>query len=79
MGLLYLAGFFLLYCLCFAAPTLQEILRTTPPGPEQERIAQEAVRLAIRPKLPIALLAALITTALGTYSGVLPGTKRSDA
>lgn len=77
MSLLYLVGFFVLYCFFFAAPTLQEILRTTPPGPEQERIAQEAVRLAIRPKLPIALLAALLTTVLGSLSGALPGTKRS--
>lgn len=77
MGLLYVGAFFFLYCLFFTFPTLYEILRTTAPGPEQERLAQEAVRAAVRPKLPIALLAAIATTALATYAGVLPGTKRS--
>ncbi len=76
MGFLYVGAFFFLYCLFFTIPTLYEILQTTVPGPEQERLAQEAVRTAVRPKLPIALVAALVTTALGTYTGVLPGTKR---
>lgn len=79
MGFLYVGAFFFLYCLFFAIPTLHEILQTTAPGPEQEHLAQQAVRTAIRPKLPLALLAAMITTALGTYAGVLPGTKRVDS
>jgi ABC-type sulfate transport system permease component len=73
LSLLYLFGFFLLYCLLFVAPELYEVLRNVPPGPEQEEAAREAAREAIRPRLLYALGAALFTTAVGARAGWLPG------
>jgi len=73
VGLFYLAGFFFLYCLVLIAPQLWSVLQSVPPGPDQERLAAEAAREAIRGKLLIALFASLATTALGGRVGWLPG------
>jgi len=37
LSLLYLFGFFLLYCLLFVAPELYEVMQNVPTGPEQEQ------------------------------------------
>ncbi len=73
VGLFYLAGFFVLYCLALIAPELWQVLQTVAPGPEQEQAAADAARKAIRGRLLLALLAALVTTALGGKAGWLPG------
>jgi hypothetical protein len=73
LSLLYLFGFFLLYCLILVAPELYEVLRNVPTGPEQEQAAQEAARRAIQPRLPFALAAALVTTVVAARAGWLPG------
>jgi hypothetical protein len=73
LSLLYLFGFFLLFCLLFVAPELYEVLQNVPPGPEQEEAAQEVARRAIRPRLPFALAAALVTTVVAARAGWLPG------
>ncbi len=73
VGLFYLAGFFFLYCLALIAPALWQVLQTVAPGPEQEQAAADAARKAIRGRLLLALLAALVTTALGGKAGWLPG------
>jgi hypothetical protein len=73
LGLFYLFAFFILYCLILVAPELYDVARTVPVGPEQEQAAQEAVRQAVRPRLPIALAAAVLTTALAGRAGWLPG------
>jgi ABC-type sulfate transport system permease component len=73
LSLLYLFGFFLLYCLLFVAPELYEVLRNVPTGPEQEQAAREAARQAVRPRLPYALAAALVTTVVAVRAGWLPG------
>jgi len=77
LSLLYLFGFFLLYCLVFVAPELYDALQNVPTSPEQEeaarKILQEAIRQAIRPRLPYALAAALVTTVLAARAGWLPG------
>jgi UPF0716 family protein affecting phage T7 exclusion len=70
---LYLLFFFFAFGLLLVAPELLEILRDVPPGPEQQKLAQEAVHEAIRPSLPVAGALALLTTALGSYYQVLPG------
>ena len=73
LSLLYLFGFFLLYCLLFVAPELYDVLQNVPPGPEQEEAAREVARRAIRPRLPFALAAALVTTVVAARAGWLPG------
>ena len=73
LGLFYLAGFFILYCLAVVAPELWHVLHSMPPGPEQERAAADAAREAIRGRLLLALMAALATTAIGGRAGWLPG------
>jgi len=75
LTILYFFAFLLLFCLAVAAPALYEVLRSTPPGPEQEAIAREAARRAVGPRLPIATLAALVATGIGIYARVLPGVR----
>ncbi len=71
--LIYLGAFFLGYCLLMIAPELIEVGRTVAPGPEQQERAQQVAYEAIRPRLPIALAAAVVTTALLAYAKRLPG------
>ena len=73
VGLFYLVAFFFLYCRLLVSPQLYEVLRTVPPGPEQEELATQRVREAIRPRFWIPLVASVVTTAIGARSGVLPG------
>jgi hypothetical protein len=73
MSLIYLFGFFFLYCLVLIAPALYEVAQTLPPGPEQEEAAKQAAQQAIQPRLAIAIGAAVFTTTLGAYFKVLPG------
>ncbi len=81
MALVWFAAFFFLYGLLLVAPTLLRATATLPPGPEAQEAVRLAVRDAIRPKLPIAFGAALVTTALGLRARLLPGARppRSDA
>jgi hypothetical protein len=80
LGLLYLGGFFFLFALLSVAAPLWELWQSLPPGAEgdEEALARatELARQSVRPRLWIALAAALVTTALGAYAGVLPGTGR---
>ena len=78
LSLLYLFGFFLLYCLLFVAPELYEVMQNVPPGTEQEQAAQEITHQVIRPRLPYALAAALATTVLAARAGWLPGMRPSS-
>ncbi|HVP27847.1 MAG TPA: hypothetical protein VMW35_01625 [Myxococcota bacterium] len=73
LGLAYVAAFFLLYMLLLLSPTLWTVARLDAPGPEKQELARVAARDAARPRLPIAFVAALATTALGIRAGVLPG------
>lgn len=73
--ILYFVAFLLLFCAAFATPALLEVLRSMPPGPEQQDAAREAARRAVGPRLPIAALAALATTAVGVLTRRLPGTR----
>lgn len=78
LSLLYFFIFFMLYCLLLVSPALFEVARTMPPGPEQQEIAREVAKEAIQPRLWMAALAAIVTTGLGLYAGVLPGTQFKD-
>ena len=73
LGLIYLGAFFMGYCLLMIAPDLIEVARSTAPGPEQEEQARRVAYEAIRPRLPIALAAAVVTVVLLTYAKRLPG------
>lgn len=73
IGLLYLVAFFFAYCFLLAAPELYPVLRDMPPGPEQQEEAQRVTRETVRPRLWIAGAAALATTGIAAYAGVLPG------
>jgi hypothetical protein len=73
LGLVYLFGFFFLYCLILIAPSLIEILETVPTGPEQQQAAEEIAREVIQPRLWIAVTLSTITTVAGAHYHLLPG------
>ncbi len=73
MSLIYLFGFFFLYCMLLIAPALWEVLQTLPTGPEQEEAAKQAAQQVIQPRLAIAITASVVTTTLGAHFKVLPG------
>ncbi len=73
LTLLYFAGFFFFFSLLLILPELLDVLADLPPGPGQQEAAERIAREAARPKLPIALLLATVTTALGGYLRILPG------
>ena len=73
LTILYFFAFLLLFCGAFAAPALVDVLRATPPGPEQEAVAREAARRALDARVPLAALAALVVTGIGIYARLLPG------
>jgi hypothetical protein len=73
LTIVYFFAFLLLFCAAVATPALLEVLQSMPPGPEQEAAAREAARRAVAPRLPIAALAALTTTAIGVATRILPG------
>lgn len=75
LGLLYLFGFFFLFCFLLAAPTLWHVFHSMPAGPEQQAAAQQAVRDAMRPRVGIAFLLAASATLLGGRARMLPGTR----
>jgi hypothetical protein len=75
LGLLYLFGFFFLFSFLLAAPTLWQVLQSTPVGPEQEVIAEQAVREVMRSRIGIAFVLAVVATLLGGRTRVLPGTR----
>ncbi len=84
LGLLYLLGFFWLYCLLWVTPPLLELLGSLPPGAEQDPRSLEAAGALARRSLEgwwlLALAAALATTALLSRLRLLPGTgpRRQD-
>jgi hypothetical protein len=75
MALVWFAAFFLFYGLLLVTPTLLRASATLEPGPAQQEAVRLAVRDAVRPKLPIALGAALVTTAIGLRARLLPGAR----
>ena len=75
LGIVYVLVFFFVYCLALVGPALYEVLITMPPGPEQEEMAREVARETVRPRLWIALVAAIATTAAAAYAQILPGVR----
>jgi len=73
VSLIYLFGFFFVYCLALIAPALYEVAQTVPVGPEQQEAAKQAAQQAVQPRLAIAVAASVLTTTLGAYFKLLPG------
>ncbi len=73
LSLLYFTLFFFAFGLLLVVPELSNVLGTTPPGPEQQAAAERAVHAVFRPRLPIALVLALVATAAGGRFKLLPG------
>jgi len=73
LGILYLFGFFFVYCLLLVAPSLVEVLQTVPTGPEQQEAAQQIAHDVARPRLWIAVVLSALTTILGAHYRILPG------
>jgi hypothetical protein len=77
-SIFYLFFFFFLYSMLFMIPSLLEFAGTLPPSmPAEEASAKmEAhAQALIGPRLIWMLGASLATTALGIYSGFLPGVR----
>ena len=76
LGLLYVFAFFVLYIMLWMGPELLDLLGSTPPGPDQQKLAEELVQESLgRAELLIALIASLATVALGARFQFLPGLK----
>jgi hypothetical protein len=73
LSIFYLFGLFFVYCLLLVSPSLIDVIRNVPTGPEQQAIAKEIVRESVRPRLWIAMLLSAVTTTLGAHYRVLPG------
>jgi len=75
LSLLYLFVLFLLYSLLLIAPEMSELVGPAAPGQEEavKQAASEVARQAIRPRLPWAFGAAVLTVLAGSHYGFLPG------
>ena len=71
----YAFGFFFLYCFALVAPALWDVLQSMPPGPEQEEAAKQAAQRVAAGRMGIAFVAAVVTTGIGLYKNLLPGTR----
>lgn len=76
LTMLYLFGFFFLFCLVLVGPALWEVLVSMPPGPEQQEAAMRAAHEAASGRLGIAFALATAATGIGIYTRTLPGARR---
>jgi hypothetical protein len=78
LSIVYLFLFFFIYSMLFMLPALRDFSNTLPLSMPLEEANAEIAAYAkglIGPRLIWMLGAALTTTALGIYSGVLPGVR----
>jgi ABC-type sulfate transport system permease component len=75
LSLLYLFGLFFVYCLLLIVPELSRMVEPALPGQEEavKQAAAELARQTVRPRLPYAFAAAVVTLLLGSHYGFLPG------
>ena len=74
--LLYLVALSFVYCFAIASPILfrfYQIGSAGTAGPQEQAMLAEAMREALRGRLWIAVVAAALTTGLGSWARVLPG------
>ncbi len=74
--LAYFCGAVVLFSFVLVLPALWPLLGSASPGPEIERLAKETAHQALRPRLGLAVLLAVVATAAGVWLQVLPGLKR---
>jgi len=73
LAVLYIFGFFFLYAFALVTPALLEVLRSMPPGPEQQAAAEQAAHEAASGRMGLAFALSLATVVLGVWSRKLPG------
>jgi len=73
LSLFYFAGFFFVFAMLLVMPELAEVLRSTPQGPEQQMAAEELVRAAFPPRIPLAAGLAVLATGGAIWCKALPG------
>ncbi|MCH7709900.1 MAG: hypothetical protein IH884_15540 [Myxococcales bacterium] len=73
LGIFYLLGVFFLYAMLLVMPEMIQALKTIPPGPEQQEAVTNMLQANMRPRLGIALVAAIATVLWGAVKGWLPG------
>ncbi|TDJ14632.1 MAG: hypothetical protein E2O66_02750 [Deltaproteobacteria bacterium] len=73
LGIFYLLGVFFLYAMLLVMPEMIQALKTIPPGPEQQEAVTNMLQANMRPRLGIALVAAIATVLGGAVKGWLPG------
>ncbi len=73
LAILYIFGFFFLYAFALVTPALLEVLRSMPPGPEQQAAAEQAAYEAASGRMGLAFALSLATVVLGVWSRKLPG------
>ena len=79
LSLIYLFGFFSLYCVLLLAPVFYDALQSLPEyaGPEAEQALTDAlgesVKRALEKRLWISVAASVFTTVLGAHFRILPG------
>jgi len=82
VAIVYFALFFALYAALLVLPALLEVVRPIPGDPaEEEALRQEAfaaARQAARGRLPLAVVATLVTVGGLAWARVLPGMRGPD-
>jgi len=73
LAIVYVFGFFFLYVLALVAPALLEVMRSMPPGPEQQQAAERAAYGAAQGRVGLAFMLSLATVVLGVWTQKLPG------
>jgi hypothetical protein len=73
LAVVYIFVFFFVYAFALVAPALLEVLRSMPPGPEQQAEAERVARETAAGRLGLAFLLAVATVVLGVLSHKLPG------
>lgn len=73
LTIVYFFGFLVAYGLLMASPEIVEGLRSLPADADPTEAGRETVRQALRGRMPLAALAALVTVGGLTWLRILPG------
>ena len=73
LGMFYRVCVFFLYAMLLVMTEMIQALKTIPPGPEQQEAVTNMLQANMRPRLGIALVAAIATVLGGAVKGWLPG------
>jgi hypothetical protein len=73
LAIVYIFAFFFVYAFALVTPALLEVMEAVPPGPAQQRAAEQAAYEAASGRMGLAFVLALATVVLGVWSKKLPG------